>query len=767
MVTPAEGAPGGRVTDDEQQQRAASLTAAVLDEEAARQAAQAKRSDDIIFADDLLPGVGGEEMPLKEGLRKGGFFTFVVLLILNSLDELEQSAITILGPDIAETFGVSDGTITFISTASVAFFVLGAGPMGWLADRVRRGPIVGFASLAFGFFAFLSGAAVNAFNLFVARFFTGISKANTITVHSTLLADAYPIATRGRMYATNQGIGRIFSAASPILVGGIAAIAGGAAGWRWAYFILGIPVAVMGVLAFFIPEPERGQWEKKEVLGAGLEAREEVPISVEAAFARIWRIDTIRFMTLAMVAIGFALFPAQSIQSFFLEEEFGLDALQRGFAVAPSGVLLIFFLPWVGRRFDKTFRTNPDGAMKILGLLLLPSTLLVPLQYAMPSLLQNRAVFDFGPLGTATIEWALLAFVVIGAFNMTFLGASFAMIQPSIQSVVPYRLRGMGTAIITFFMFAGGGIAGGLVSAFLQDAVGERPTIIALTMLFMPLGGFFMVQGSRRMRRDLSLVVSELQEEQDEQHRQAGDPDNIPAIQVNQVDFSYGQVQVLFDLSFEVHKGETLALLGTNGAGKSTILNIITGLGTPERGVVRLDGRTITFATPEVRGKLGIEMLPGGRGVFPSMTIRENLEMGAFRYRRDKADVEQRVAKVFDLFPALAEKQTTKAGDLSGGQQQMLALGRVMLHEPDVLIIDELSLGLAPTVVQDLLGHIDTLRAAGQTMIIVEQSLNVALAIADRAVFLEKGQVRFEGPAQELAERDDLARAVFLGTEGG
>ena len=756
------------MSDEETQgTNAAALTAAVLEEEAARRAAQASRSEDVLFADDLLPGVGGEEMPLKDGLRKGGFFTFVVLLILNSLDELEQSAINILGPDIAETFNVSDGTITFISTASVAFFVLGAGPMGWLADRMRRGPIVGFASLAFGFFAFLSGAAVNAFNLFVARFFTGISKANTITVHSTLLADTYPIATRGRMYATNQGVGRIFSAASPILVGGIAAIAGGAAGWRWAYFVLGVPVAIMGVLAFFIPEPERGQWEKKEVLGTGLEPTEEVPTSVEAAFARIWRIDTIRYMTLAMMAIGFALFPAQSIQSFFLEEEFGLDALERGFAVAPAGVLLIAFLPWVGRRFDTTFRTNPDGAMRILGLLLLPSTLLVPLQYAMPSLLANRAVFDFGPLGTASIEWALLAFVVVGAVNLTFLGASFAMIQPSIQSVVPYRLRGMGTAIITFFMFAGGGIGGGLISAFLQDAIGERSTIVILTVLFMPVGGFFMLQGAKRMRRDLSLVVAELQEEQEEQRRQAADPEHVPVIQVNQVDFSYGQVQVLFDLSFEVHRGETLALLGTNGAGKSTILNVITGLGTPERGVVRLNGRTITLASAEVRGSLGIEMLPGGKGVWRSMSIRENLEMGTFRYRRDRADAERRIAHVLDLFPALAEDQAKKAGDLSGGQQQMLALARVMLHEPDVLIIDELSLGLAPAVVQDLLSHIDTLRAAGQTMIIVEQSLNVALAVADRAVFLEKGQVRFEGPARELAERDDLARAVFLGREGG
>ncbi len=725
---------------------ASALTAAVLDEEAARQAGQAERSADVVFADDLLPGVGGEEMPLKEGLRKGGFYTFFVLLLLNSLDELEQSAINILGPDIAETFGVSDGTITFISTASVAFFVLGAGPMGWLADRMRRGPIVGTASLAFGFFAFLSGAAVNAFMLCVARFFTGISKANTITVHSTLLADTYPIATRGRMYATNAGVGRVFSAASPILVGGIAAIAGGVAGWRWAYFMLGIPVAVLGVAAFFIPEPERGQWEKRDVLGGGLDTGEDVPISVEAAFARIWRIDTIRSMTFAMAAIGFALFPAQSIQSFFLEEEFDLDALERGFAVAPAGILLIAFLPWVGRRFDRTFRKNPDRALRILGFLLLPATVLVPVQYFMPNV------------------WT---FAAVGALNTTFLGAAFAMIQPSIQAVVPYRLRGMGTAIITFFMFAIGGIGGGLISAFLQDAIGERPTIIILTALFMPIGGFFVIRGSGRLRRDLSLVVAELREEQAEQARQAEDPETIPAIQVNQVDFSYGQVQVLFDVSFEVKKGESLALLGTNGAGKSTILKVITGLGTPERGVVRLNGRTITFATPEARGGLGIEMLPGGQGTWPSMSIADNLQMGAFRYRRDPADVQRRIDRVLDLYPALGERLTTRAGDLSGGQQQMLALARVMLHEPDVLIIDELSLGLAPTVVQDLLGHIDRLRERGQTMVIVEQSLNVALAIADRAVFLEKGQVRFEGPAHELAERDDLARAVFLGTEGG
>jgi ABC-type branched-subunit amino acid transport system ATPase component len=214
-------------------------------------------------------------------------------------------------------------------------------------------------------------------------------------------------------------------------------------------------------------------------------------------------------------------------------------------------------------------------------------------------------------------------------------------------------------------------------------------------------------------------------------------------------------------------KGETLALLGTNGAGKSTILRAIAGLGTPGRGVVRLNGRNITYTTPEQRAKLGIRILLGGKGVFPAMTVHENLEMAAFIYRGDDADFQRRLDRAYELFPPLDVRRGTAAVQLSGGQQQMLALAMTLLHDPEVLAIDELSLGLAPLVVQELLGVVERLKAEGMTIILVEQSLNVALSVSDRAVFLEKGQVRFEGPAAELAERDDLARAVFLGTEGG
>ncbi|MDE0614162.1 MAG: MFS transporter [Acidimicrobiia bacterium] len=734
------------MSDSSSQSAATSLSSAILsDEEARADAAQAAKRD-VLYEDAALPGVGAEEVSLRDGLRRGGMLTFGTLAAIEAFDELEGAALSLLGPDIANTFGVSDGTITFITAASAAFYMLGAAPMGWMADRMRRIPIVAIATITFAFFSFATGLAVSAFMLFWLRFGAGIAKANSLTIHPALLADAYPIAIRGRMYAMEKGISQVAATISPILVGAVATAAGGDEGWRWAYLIFSIPIAVMGFFALRIPEPERGQWEKREVLGRSLKSEEGMDISAEAAFARIWRIDTIRYMTIALVALGFALFPAGSIQSFFLEEEFGLDAWERGLAISPTALGLLLFLPLIGKRFDRTFKRDPNRALRILGALLFPLTATVPIQYFMPN---------------------VYLFVVWGVVNGTLLGASFSMIGPAVQTVLPYRLRSMGMAIIMFFMFVIGAVGGGLLASFLQDEIGERSTIISVTVIAMPLGAFYIMRGASRMRRDLSLVVSELKEEEEEQQRRAQPGATIPALQLHNIDFSYGQVQVLFDLSFEVQQGETLALLGTNGAGKSTALRVVTGLNTPERGIIRLGGRTITFATPEQRVAMGIQMLPGGGGVFRSMTIGDNILVGAGPYRRDRAALIQRLDYVFELFPMLKDRQHELAGDLSGGQQQMLALARVMLHQPKILLIDELSLGLAPSVVAELLELVESLKSAGQTMIVVEQSLNVALSIAERAIFLEKGEVRFEGRTADLVGRDDIARAVFLGDEGG
>ncbi len=723
--------------------QAATLADAVLTAEAERQAEQAER--EVLFADDLLPGVGDEALTLRQGLEVGGAFTFVVLLLLNALEQLEGAALSVLAPDIRDAFNVSSGVIVFISAAAGGFLVLGAVPMGWLADRYNRPRIVGIASLVFSAMVACSGLAVNAFTLFLARFGVGIARSNTLPVHGSLIADTYPIGVRGRLSATTMGAGLVIAAISPVLVGGIADLAGGANGWRWAFFVLGIPVLGAAFLAFRIREVPRGQFEMKDVLGEVIDTT-PVAMSMESVFSRLKQIRTLRTVMLAFAAIGFGLFTGPVLMNVYVEDRFGLSALERGLLGSFGGLFTLAILPFAARGYDRRFREDPEKALRLVGLLIIPVALLVPLQYSMPNAFLF-AVFSVPP--------AIL------------LMTAFTMVGPILQSVTPYRLRGMGNALGAIYVFFVGATAGALLAAFFTDALGPRAAVILLMVPSTIIGGVLVLRSSTFIKNDLSLVVAELREEMDERKRQLEDPERTPMLQVASVDFSYGHVQVLFDVGFEVRKGEVLALLGTNGAGKSTILRVIAGLGTPARGVVRLEGRTITYVSPERRGPLGIRLLPGGKGVFPQMTVQENLEMAAFVYRRDRADHDRRIARVHELFPTLAERPDDLAGSLSGGQQQMLALASTLLHEPDVLLIDELSLGLSPIVVQQLLEVVERLKAEGTTIVIVEQSLNVALAVADRAVFLEKGQVRFEGDARELAERDDLARAVFLGREGG
>ena len=240
-----------------------------------------------------------------------------------------------------------------------------------------------------------------------------------------------------------------------------------------------------------------------------------------------------------------------------------------------------------------------------------------------------------------------------------------------------------------------------------------------------------------------------------------------PLLGISDLDFSYGLVQVLFGVTLTVNRGEVLALLGTNGAGKSTLLRAVSGLSLPTAGEVLFDGEPVTRASTEARVRKGIVQVPGGKAVFPDLTVAENLIAGAYTFVWDTKRVRAQVEKVVGIFPRLAERLRQPAGLLSGGEQQMLAVAKALLLDPVILLIDELSLGLAPVVVEELLRTVEALNDQGVTIVVVEQSVNVALSIAHRAVFMEKGEVRVTGAASDLLERDDLVRAVFLGGEGG
>jgi ABC-type branched-subunit amino acid transport system ATPase component len=243
--------------------------------------------------------------------------------------------------------------------------------------------------------------------------------------------------------------------------------------------------------------------------------------------------------------------------------------------------------------------------------------------------------------------------------------------------------------------------------------------------------------------------------------------DREPFLAVRDLDASYGPVQILFGLDLDVYAGEIVALLGTNGAGKSTLFKCITNLLEPTAGSVTFAGQDLRGLSTDEIATRGVVMMPGGRSVFPTLTVRDNLRLACWTKRKDHAAVREAEERVLDLFPRLADRIDQLAGNLSGGEQQMLAISQALIPDPRLLLIDELSLGLAPTVVGQLIEVVQRIHATGLTVVVVEQSINVALRLAERAVFMEKGEFRFTGSTKDLLERPDILRSVFIAGAAG
>jgi ABC-type branched-subunit amino acid transport system ATPase component/sugar phosphate permease len=720
----------------------ATLTEAVLDEEAARLAAQAEAAEARVLDDAELPGVGDESMTLREGVRVGGTGLLAMLAALGAVDQLDTGAVSLLAPDIKRSLGVSDAAIAVATIGGTLFLVAGGLVLGRLADNRRRTTIIGVATAAWGLFALLTSVVTNALTYFVTRALTGIGRSNTQVVQGPVLADAYPIGARSRVFAVHQVVGRIGGLVAPLLLGGVVTFIGGDDAWRWGFVVIGVPAIALGIAAFFLPDPPRGQFEQKDTIGEVISTEGAPPISLSASYQRIMQIRTYKNSLVALSAVGFSWVTVPVFVNLYLDEQFELSAFERALVATVPGVLAVAVVPLVAQRADALYRKSPPLMLLLIGALFIPSGVLIALQMAMPN---------------------AISFAVVAAIGGVILAAQLAMMPALFANANPYYLRAQGTAIGMAMILGIGGFGGALVGGLLADALGLRWAIVGLGLPANLVGGLLMMNGARFIRNDMSLVVEEIREAEAEHQRLLADPDDLPVLQLRNIDFSYGPVQVLFDVNLDVRRGETLALLGTNGAGKSTVLRVVSGLGIPSRGVVRLNGHGITLCSPETRVKWGIHQLPGGKAIFAPMSVRENLEMAGFVYRKDSASRRQRFERAVDVFPELRERLDDTAGSLSGGQQQMLGLAMALMHDPEVLLVDELSLGLAPVMVESLLAVVDRLKSAGQTMVIVEQSLNVALAIADRAVFMEKGRIQFEGAARELMERDDLARAVFLG----
>ena len=234
-------------------------------------------------------------------------------------------------------------------------------------------------------------------------------------------------------------------------------------------------------------------------------------------------------------------------------------------------------------------------------------------------------------------------------------------------------------------------------------------------------------------------------------------------LKLESVKVSYGAIEAVKGVSLEVRQGEVVTIIGANGAGKSTLLKSICGLEPLSGGRILLDGNDVARVKAHQRVGLGVAMSPEGRGVFADQTVRENLMLGGYTRKKDKAAMEAAIEREFNRFPRLRERQDQLSGTLSGGEQQMLAIARALMSEPRLLLLDEPSLGLAPLIIKDIFNAIRELRASGLTILLVEQMAKQALGVADRAYVLDTGFITLEGSGRELLN-DPKVKAAYLGT---
>ncbi len=712
------------------------------------QAVVAKSGTEETVADlAVMPGTGeGKPPPLLGILRQYGFAPLVLLTAAAIVPGTFGSGISIIGSNLEHSFHIHDAALGALVFVAAVAQLLWAVPLALWADRGSRKVVAGVALLVFSMVAPLMALAPNVWWFTFLYLIASVGFNVSQTVHNSYLSDAYPTEARGRIFSWHN-LSDPLSNTIGILVFGLVIAVGHS--WRWGMLIAlaGIPIALS---LFTLREPEKGQNESSSILKAsGMDVhsqQEEAPrVLLGSAVTRLLRIRSIYFELVAVAILGFAGTGGPLFGSLYFARRWGLDTAQRSEVFSIINLAAFVGLPFAYVIGDRMFRRAPERPLIIAaGCISAYGVLLVTSLY-MPHL------------------WMVVALQLLAQAAVSPLAICIFL---TLAATAPAEMRTICFAMFGVYALVFGGFAGAVLLGAVSDAVGflHGPTV-ALTLIgpVCVLGGVMLLIGSRYVRRDITMVIEDVLERHAEgQRRKEGG--ELPALQVHNLDVYYGANQVLFGVDFEVGQGEIVALLGTNGAGKSTLLRTVAGLEHPHRGVIRIQGTTCTYLEPEQIIGRGVGLLLGGKMTFPGLTVRDNLQVGAYSLRHEGARARSSIAEALELFPALAPHLHQQAGTLSGGEQQMLALARVMMTKPSLLLIDELALGLAPMVVDHLMTLVREVNAQGTSVVLVEQSVNRAMTLAQRAVFLERGEVRFDGPIDDLLERPDLLRPVFLGS---
>jgi branched-chain amino acid transport system ATP-binding protein len=550
-------------------------------------------------------------------------------------------------------------------------------------------------------------------------------------VHTALLADYYLPESRPEAFSVHRSAPRIGAILGPIVAG----IVGFTMGWRAAFFVMAIPIVIVAVVSLKLKEPVRGGTDDPEL---ALEAAQEAPVSFARGYRILRSVPTLRRQYLGAVFLGAAFVPLVTLLTLYLDRVFHIGQVGRGVVGCLNAAAGFAGVIWAGRLTrDKWLKKSLGEPQRQGGIIII----LVAVGLLVISALAK--IWLVVPIGMA----------------VSFVGGMYLPPVLTVTAMVsPARVRSQGFSMFLLFLALGGFNV--IFTGPISDNHGIRWAIAYLTPWWI-VAGLVIMSASKFVEHDAARAMQNLLTTA-QLRRQRLSAGERSLLLCSGIDVAYGQTQVLFGVNFEVQEGEMVALLGTNGAGKSTLLKAICGSVVASGGTTFYEGKDLTgVGAPEATAN-GIVLVPGGKGVFPGLSVAENLELAAWLTGKDTEFLAEARERALNYFPVLQDRMAQKAGNLSGGEQQMLTIAMALLTRPKLLMIDELSLGLAPVVVEKLLEVVKQINEDGVTIILVEQSVNVALTLADRAVFMEKGEVRFDGATKDLLERPDILRSVFL-----
>ena len=662
-----------------------------------------------------------------------GLTPVVILTLAQIVPVVPLLVLTVAGPNIAQDLNMDLNTVGGVFAITGTLGIVGSLVMGWLADRVRRVSLMVAGLVIQGISAvFQAGAGTT--GVFAASYASFQLATDAVsTPQSSVLSDSYPVAVRGRAFSIFGGLTFAPFAFFPPIVGLLVL----KFGWRSTTMGAAIPLLLLaGVMLWRLREPRRGFFERRAYGLSEEEAqREDPPVSFGEGWRTLWSIRTQRRLFWSSVIGEVAGGPYDAFSFFILASVYGLNVFERSLINVPALVLSLLGVLVGGSLIDVLGRRTPGSVMRTLG-----------------------AVGLFRVAGVALIAflpplWVFIVITALMQFARTFALPAFFSIN---SQIIPAHIRSQGLQVLQLASIPAR-VMTGLIFARIAQDYGFTPMILATipfgivsALIAISAGDFF--EGDRAN----ALAATAANEEV----RKAAREGATKLLLCRGVNVFYQGNQVLFGVDFEVEQGEVVALLGTNGAGKSTLLRAISGTQEAADGAIVLEGREITHMPPHEIAARGIVHMPGGRGIFPGLTVDENLRLAT--WLAPSRNVDRLLDDAYKQFPRLAERKGATAGLLSGGEQQMLALAQAMMQRPRLLMIDELSLGLAPSVVSELLEKVKEISERGTTVIVVEQSVNLALTIAKRAVFMEKGEIRFSGPTADLLRRPDIMRAVYV-----